>query len=137
MNENGDRLEELLTSMRYTSKKKKVYTAELESLLQINPFQGYNDFFEAVQTAMAKGLLKAITNKKMNARTPALPQAFWLMPYKAKGSWSTIEMMKMNDLLSFTYYEKYPQFQTDEQWDKIVSVYSFFEGEASPSGSVN
>lgn len=88
---------------------------------------GYAEFYLAIQELCQKGLLLPIKNKNTNGRDPSLPLDYWIMPVRMEGSWNKLDMLKMSDLIDFSFYHQHASFQTNEEWKRIQSVYQFLK----------
>ncbi len=86
---------------------------------------GYSLFYEAVQKMIEEGLISPILNKHHNGRTPSLPLTFWVNTKRPESKFDRLEMLKKSDLLDFSYYERHPEWQTADEWERILKVYDF------------
>lgn len=94
---------------------------------------GYAEFYLAIQELCQKGVISPIKNKNTNGRDPSLPLDYWIMPMRMEGSWDKLDMLKMSDLIDFSFYHQHSSFQTNEEWKRIQSVYQFLKKKTTSS----
>ncbi|WP_405100014.1 Wadjet anti-phage system protein JetD domain-containing protein [Oceanobacillus sp. FSL H7-0719] len=126
------RVRGFITDIQHPKQKKKININDLELQLRRlldNYFEmnGYQLFYEAIETMQEEGVLSPIHNKQLNGKSPALSLYYWVN-MKAKASkWDRLEMMRLSDTFYFSYYEAHPEYQTKEEWERIVKLYTFLQ----------
>lgn len=88
---------------------------------------GYSLFYEAIQSLQIEGQLTPIHNNQYNGKTPSLPLYYWVNVKAQADKWDRLEMMKLSDLFDFSFYERYPEWQTKEEWRRIQNLYAFLQ----------
>ncbi len=88
---------------------------------------GYSLFYQAIQTLVDEGQLIPIHNNQYNGRTPALPLYYWVNIKVQADRWDRLEMMKLSDQFDFSFYERHPEWQTKEEWNRIQNLYAFLQ----------
>ncbi|MCM3569285.1 Wadjet anti-phage system protein JetD domain-containing protein [Neobacillus mesonae] len=126
------RVRGFISDIQHPSQKKRININDLELQLRKlmdNYFEmdGYSLFFNAIQMLQAEGQLAPIQNNQYNGKTPALALYYWVNMKAQVPKWDRLEMMKLSDLFDFSYYERYPEWQTKEEWNRIQNVYSFLQ----------
>src|SRR5690606_16496138 len=88
---------------------------------------GYTLFYQSIEALQAEGVLTPIQNKQFNGRTPALSLFYWVNIKNQENKWDRLEMMKLSDLFDFSFYERNPEWQSQEEWTRIQNVYAFLK----------
>ena len=126
------RVRGFVTDIQHPKQKKKININDLELQLRRltdNYFEmdGYSLFYRAIETLQAEGQLIPIQNNQYNGRTPGLPLYYWVTVKVQEDKWDRLEMMKTSDAFDFSYYERYPEWQTREEWSRIQHLYTFLK----------
>ena len=74
-----------------------------------------------------KGSLSRFNNNQYNGKTPALPLYYWVNIKVQEAKWDRLEMMKLSDQFDFSYYERHPEWQTEDEWNRIQNLYTFLK----------
>ena len=128
------RMRGFIEDIQHPRQKKKLNINDLEYQLrqQIEDYydmDGYTLFYETIQKMAEEQVLSPIMNKQTNGRSPGLPLFYWVNVKKQETKWDRLEMLKRNDLLDFIYYNQHPEWQTDDEWERILNVYDFLKKE--------
>lgn len=126
------RVRGFISDIQHPNQKKKININDLEFQLRklldnYYEMDGYTLFHHAIETLQSEGQLIPIQNTLYNGRTPSLPLFFWVNIKLQSAKWDRLEMMKLNDLFDFSYYEHHPEWQTEEEWIRIKNVYTFLK----------
>ncbi|AZU62332.1 Wadjet anti-phage system protein JetD domain-containing protein [Neobacillus mesonae] len=126
------RVRGFISDIQHPSQKKKLNINDLEFQLRklmddYFEMDGYSLFFNAIQTLQGEGLLIPILNNQYNGKTPSLALYYWVNIKSQAAKWDRLEMMKLSDQFDFSYYERHPEWQTLEEWNRIQNVYSFIQ----------
>ena len=126
------RVRGFIEDIQHPRQKKKLNINDLEYQLQQQiedyyDMDGYTIFHETIQAMAEEDILSPILNKQTNGRLPALPLYYWVNVKKQDANWDRLEMLKRNDLLDFSYYDQHPQWQTDDEWKRILNIYDFLK----------
>jgi len=126
------RVRGFIADIQHPRQKKKINSNELELQLRrllVDYFEmdGYSLFFRAIETLQDEGILTPIQNNQYNGRTPALALFYWVNIKVQEDKWDRLEMMKLSNTFDFSYYERYPEWQTKEEWRRIQRVYDFLK----------
>ena len=128
------RMRGFIEDIQHPRQKKKLNINDLEYQLrqQIEDYydmDGYTLFYETIQAMTEEETLSPIMNKQTNDRSPALPLFYWVNVKKQVANWDRLEMLKRNDLLDFTYYNHHPEWQSADEWERILKIYDFLKME--------
>lgn len=112
------------------SNKKKIDLVELELLIRTSLPDyygqgGYQLFYDTIVILQHDQVLVPLKTKALNGKTPSLPRYFWLMPQVHNPQWTSIQKMQVQDLLNLTFYDQNPEFQTEQEWNRILKIYHF------------
>ncbi|WP_040209115.1 Wadjet anti-phage system protein JetD domain-containing protein [Neobacillus jeddahensis] len=126
------RVRGFISDIQHPSQKKRINLNDLELQLRklMNDYfelDGYAQFYNTIQTLQAEGELIPIQNNQYNGKTPALALYYWVNLKTQTSKWDRLEMMKLSDQFDFSYYERYPEWQSEEEWNRIQKVYSFLQ----------
>lgn len=126
------RVRGFIADIQHPSQKKKINSNDLEFQLRKlmdNYFEmdGYSLFYHAIQTLQAEGQLIPIQNNQYNGKTPALALYYWVNIKVQESKWDRLEMMKLSDQFDFSYYERHPEWQTVDEWNRIQNLYTFLK----------
>lgn len=126
------RVRGFIGDIQHPKQKKKINVNDLEFQLRKRmddyfEMDGYSLFYRAIETLQAEGILIPIQNHQYNGKTPALPLYFWINVKVQAANWDRLEMMKLSDQFDFSYYERHPEWQTKDEWNRIQNVYTFLK----------
>ncbi|ULT58876.1 DUF2220 domain-containing protein [Neobacillus drentensis] len=126
------RVRGFIGDIQHPKQKKKININDLEIQLRklLNDYfemDGYSLFYHAIETLQAEGQLIPIQNNQYNGRLPALPLYYWVNIKVQVSKWDRLEMMKLSDQFDFSYYERHPEWQTKDEWERIQNVYMFLK----------
>lgn len=126
------RVRGFIGDIQHPKQKKKININDLELQLRklmddYFEMDGYSLFYHSIETLQAEGQLIPIQNNQYNGRTPALPLYYWVNIKVQSTKWDRLEMMKLSDQFDFSFYERHPEWQTVEEWNRIQNVYTFLQ----------
>ncbi|EKN70656.1 hypothetical protein BABA_04414 [Neobacillus bataviensis LMG 21833] len=126
------RVRGFIADIQHPNKKKKINSNDLEIQLRklledYFEMDGYSLFYRAIETLQAEGQLIPVQNNQYNGRTPALPLYYWVNIKEKANKWDRLEMMKLGNQFDFSFYERHPEWQTKEEWERIQNVYAFLK----------
>jgi hypothetical protein len=126
------RVRGFIADIQHPSQKKKINSNDLEFQLRklmddYFEMDGYSLFYRAVETLQAEGELIPIKNNQYNGKTPALPLFYWVNIKVQAAKWDRLEMMKLSNRFDFSYYERHPEWQTEDEWNRIQNLYTFLK----------
>jgi hypothetical protein len=126
------RVRGFIADIQHPKQKKKININDLEVQMRklmddYFEMDGYSSFYTAIQTLQAEGELIPIKNNQYNGKTPALPLYFWVNIKVQSAKWDRLEMMKLGDQFDFSYYERHPEWQTKDEWNRILNLYVFLK----------
>lgn len=124
------RVRGFIADIQHPKQKKKININDLELQLRklsddYFEMDGYSLFYKAIEKLQAEGQLTPIQNNQFNGRAPALPLYYWVNIKVQLALWDRLEMMKLGDQFDFSYYERHPEWQTKDEWNRIENVYHF------------
>jgi hypothetical protein len=126
------RVRGFIADIQHPKQKKKININDLELQLRkllddYFEMDGYSLFYHAIQTLEAEGQLIPIQNNQFNSRTPALALYYWVNIKVQENKWDRLAMMKLGDQFDFSFYERHPEWQTKDEWDRIQNLYTFLQ----------
>ncbi|WP_077211629.1 Wadjet anti-phage system protein JetD domain-containing protein [Bacillus dakarensis] len=126
------RVRGFIEDIQHPSQKKKINIYDLELQLRklsddYFEMDGYSLFYHAIETLEAEGQLIPIRNNQYNGRTPSLPLYYWVNVKVQAVKWDRLEMMKLSNLFDFSFYERHPEWQTKDEWNRIENLYTFLK----------
>ncbi len=134
MNVIETRVRGFISDIQHPNQKKKINLNDLEIQLRklldhYFEMDGYSLFYQAIETLQAEGQLIPIRNNQYNGKTPVLPLYYWVNMKVEAAKWDRLEMMKLSDLFDFSFYERHPEWQTNEEWTRIQHLYTFLKSD--------
>jgi hypothetical protein len=126
------RVRGFIGDIQHPNQKKKININDLEIQLRkllddYFEMDGYSLFYQAIETLQAEGQLIPIQNNQYNGRSPSLSLYYWVNIKVQSSKWDRLEMMKLSDQFDFSYYERHPEWQTIDEWNRIQNVYTFLK----------
>ncbi|MGM0901043.1 MAG: Wadjet anti-phage system protein JetD domain-containing protein [Bacillota bacterium] len=126
------RVRGFIADIQHPKQKKKININDLELQLRrllddYFDMDGYSLFYRAIQLLQEEGQLTPLKNNQYNGRTPALSLYYWVNIKVQDTKWDRLEMMKLSDRFDFTYYENHPEWQTEEELNRIKNLYAFLQ----------
>jgi Uncharacterized protein conserved in bacteria C-term(DUF2220) len=126
------RVRGFIADIQHPKQKKKININDLELQLRrllddYFDMDGYSLFYRAIELLQEEGQLTPLKNNQYNGRTPALSLFYWVNIKVQDTKWDRLEMMKLSDLFDFTYYENHPEWQTEDELNRIQNLYTFLQ----------
>jgi hypothetical protein len=126
------RVRGFIADIQHPKQKKKINSNDLEFQLRklmddYFEMDGYSLFYQAIETLQEEGQLSPIQNNQYNGKTPELALCYWVNIKVQADKWDRLEMMKLSDQFDFSYYERHPEWQTQDEWQRIQNVYTFLK----------
>jgi hypothetical protein len=126
------RVRGFIEDIQHPKQKKKININDLELQLRrllddYLEMDGYSLFYQAIETMKEEGTLTPIQNNQYNGRTPVLHLYYWVNIKSQEDKWDRLEMMKLSDKFDFSFYERNPEWQTKEEWNRIQNLYTFLQ----------
>jgi hypothetical protein len=126
------RVRGFIADIQHPKQKKKINSNDLEFQLRklmddYFEMDGYSLFYRAIETLQAEGELIPIQNNQYNGKTPALSLYYWVNIKVQAAKWDRLEMMKLSDQFDFSFYERHPEWQTKEEWNRIQMLSTFLK----------
>ena len=136
------RVRGFIADIQHPNQKKKININDLELQLRkllddYFEMDGYSLFYRAIETLQAEGQLIPIQNNQYNGRTPALALYYWVNIKVQVTKWDRLEMMKLSDQFDFSFYERHPEWQTKEEWNRIQNLYTFSKVQSGTGNRVS
>ena len=124
------RVRGFIADIQHPKQKKKININDIEVELRrlmddYFEMDGYSLFYRAIEILQAEGQLIPIPNNQYNGRSPALALYYWVNIKVQAAQWDRLEMLKLSDQFDFSYYERHPEWQTKDEWNRIQSLYHF------------
>lgn len=131
-----DAIFEMVSKYLSSWNKRYVQLADLEKyvtdqFIDRNAFReagGYQAFYKAVSEAEKKGLISAKKTALGNGRTPELKTSYRIAQVNVAPQWNPLQIVRVSDLLRMDRYMTNPALQSDQEWERIRSVYRFLQG---------
>ena len=90
-------------------------------------YGGYQEFYKQMMILKQENKIKEIAASDYNGYNPAL-KTKWQIIYPTNTLlWNQSKMLRMSDYLDFTYYIKYPSYQTEIELEYIDNIYKFLK----------
>jgi hypothetical protein len=126
------RVRGFIADIQHPKQKKKININDLEIQLRrllddYFEMDGYTLFFAAIQTLQEEGVLIPFQNNQFNGRTPGMPLYYWVNIKAQAAKWDRLEMMKLSDVFDFSFYERHPEWQTEDEWNRVKNLYTFLQ----------
>lgn len=126
------RVRGFIEDIQHPKQKKKINVNDLELQLRklmedYFEMDGYSLFYQAIEALQDEGALIPIRNNQYNGRYPSLPLFYWVNIKVQQNKWDRLEMMKLGNQFDFSFYEHHPEWQTEEEWNRIQNVYTFLQ----------
>ncbi|PKR77831.1 permease [Halalkalibacillus sediminis] len=136
MSSTYDLLKTILLKRRSKKSRKKIDLSSLEWEIseQSNDYMnegGYYAFYIAIQRLEEESILTPLQKKSTNGRSPSLNKYYWLLPATVEPTWSKLQFLQVEDLLNLAFYHDHPEYQTDEEWKRILTIYQFMKNRES------
>lgn len=121
-----------IEDIQHPNQKKKINVNDLEFQIRQQTedyfeMDGYSLFYASINVLEEEGILTPILNKQQNGKIPALPLLYWVNVKMEESTWDRLQMMKLSNLFDFSYYEKNPKWQTDDEWKRVENLYVFLQ----------
>ncbi|MFL6557230.1 MAG: Wadjet anti-phage system protein JetD domain-containing protein [Bacillus sp. (in: firmicutes)] len=126
------RVRGFIADIQHPKQKKKININDLEFQLRkllddYFEMDGYSLFNRAIETLQAEGQLIPVLNNQYNGRTPAMPLYYWVNIKAQANKWDRLKMMKLSNLFDFSFYERHPEWQTKDEWNRIQNLHTFLQ----------
>ena len=126
------RVRSFIEDIQHPKQKKKINSNDLEFQLRkllddYFEMDGYSLFYSAIALLQAEGQLIPIQNNQYNGRIPALSLYYWVNIKVQENKWDRLEMMKLSNQFDFSFYERHPDWQTKDEWNRILKLYTFIQ----------
>ncbi|MGX6441815.1 Wadjet anti-phage system protein JetD domain-containing protein [Neobacillus sp. K501] len=126
------RVRGFIADIQHPKQKKKINMNDLELQLRrllddYFEMDGYSLFYRTIETLQTEGILIPIQNNQYNGRTPALSLYYWVNIKVQAMKWDRLAMMKLGDQFDFSFYERHPEWQTKDEWERIQNLYTFLK----------
>ena len=126
---------------RSSSRRKKFHYQNIEeyliqkkykSNLRYQEENGYETLVQIMRNLTDEGTIQPQKNSPSNGRFPSIPSQWWLLPLEQDSLWTELQMLKVSDRLNLDRYREHPEWQTEEEWDKIEIFYYFLKQRQHP-----
>lgn len=88
---------------------------------------GYQEYYGAVKALETEGIIQPIKASGVNGRVPSLHAQYWILPRVVPDTWDPLQMIKLSDRISLSYYKRHPEWQTPEEWARVERVHEFLK----------
>ena len=75
--------------------------------------------------ALTRRILKPMKTVGYNGKYPPLKLRWSIVEDEIAPRWKSEDILRLSDLLDFSTYIKYPQLQTDREWQFILRIHEF------------
>src|SRR5690554_320118 len=86
---------------------------------------GYHKLSRSLKNLADEGLIGTVKNSPLNGKKPPLKTRWRILIDNSEAGWDSKRFFRYSDLLDLSFYERNPGYQTEEEWQKIESVYNF------------
>lgn len=125
-----------LKPMSLPSRRKKIQIQKIEDYIINHKYKdviryqmedGYRQFSQIMNDLIDEGAVVPIKNSNLNGRRPSLHTEWWLLPAPIEAQWSDMQILACSDLLNLTKYRQHPEWQTEEEWQRIQLIHTFLK----------
>jgi hypothetical protein len=88
---------------------------------------GYLHFVQIIGELLDEGVVTPVKKSPLNGRRPSLHSEWWLMPSTIESQWTNMQILALSDILNLSKYRQHPEWQTELEWQRILSIYSFLK----------
>lgn len=88
---------------------------------------GYIFFAEEINKLKVEGRIKEIKSSDYNGLLPPLKLKWEVVSEKNDNQWDKSKLLKLSNLLDFSYYVNNPIYQTKMEWEYIENIYDFLK----------
>ena len=129
------KIKNFIKSYYKDNNKKRFFLQELEDYL-IDSYKGksvfeekggYSEMYGILTKMRDEGMIKEIKSSEYNGMLPPLKTKWEIVVEEKQFKWDQSEMLKLSDLIDFSYYEKHLEYQTDLEWEYIINIYNFLK----------
>lgn len=130
-----DLVEKYIESL-YKIKKRKTFSIyQLESYL-LQETGGESAYFEKggytkltgiIQQFKDDGRITVIKNSPLNGKNPLLKTRWRILEQDKTISWGDERFFKYSNLLDLSFYQRNPEYQTEDEWQRIEMIYHFLK----------
>lgn len=86
---------------------------------------GYHSLCEGLERFVREGYIKPMKTVRYNGKYPPLKLRWSIVEDEIAPRWKSEDILRLSDLLDFSAYIKYPELQTDREWQFILRIYEF------------
>jgi hypothetical protein len=129
-------LQEYFIKLHLPTKRKKIHTQQIEEYLikdklkdpiRYQTENGYRYFVQIMNELTNEGVVTPVKKSPLNGRRPSLHTEWWLEKVVLETLWSDQQILAVSDLLNLTKYRQHPEWQTDQEWERIQVIYTFLK----------
>ncbi len=88
---------------------------------------GYFTFHNYIKGLEGEKVIAGFKTVKYNGKNPPLKTRWSILQKDISSTWPENEMLRLSDLLDFSFYKKNPDLQTEKVWQYINNIYKFLE----------
>lgn len=88
---------------------------------------GYKEFYRVITELVMNKELKELNQDVSNGKRPSLQKKYWLMPKYITNAWEKTDIAKVLSYVDLTFYLKNKQWQTKEEWERIIPIYELLK----------
>jgi 5S rRNA maturation endonuclease (ribonuclease M5) len=86
---------------------------------------GYHSLYKGLERLSQEGFVKPMKTVGYNGKYPPLKLRWSIVEDEIAPRWKSEDILRLSDLLDFSTYIKYPQLQTDREWQFILRIHEF------------
>jgi hypothetical protein len=127
---------EYFKTIQLPTRRKKIHIQQVENYLikekLKNPIRyqaenGYRYFVQIMNELTDEGIVSPVRKSPLNGRRPSLHSEWWLEKASFENQWSDMQVLAVSDELNLTRYRHHPEWQSDLEWQRILSIYTFLK----------
>lgn len=88
---------------------------------------GYIFFAKEINKLKLQGQIKEIKSSDYNGLNPPLKLKWEIIVGENEDTWDKFKLLRLSNLLDFTYYVNNPIYQTELEWEYIENIYDFLK----------
>jgi DNA topoisomerase VI subunit A len=126
-----------LQSLQIPTRRKKIKIQTIEDYvikekikdhLRYQIDNGYRQFVQIMGELSEEGVVVTPVKKSpLNGRRPSLHTEWWIMPATIESQWTDMQILAVSDCLNLSKYRQHPEWQSEQEWQWIQSIYLFFK----------
>jgi hypothetical protein len=129
-------LVDFFKTIQLPTRRKKIHIQQVENYLikeklkdpiRYQAEDGYRHFVQIMNELTDEGIVSPVKKSPLNGRRPSLHSEWWLEKALVENQWSDMQVLTVSNELNLTKYRQHPEWQSDMEWQRILSIYTFLK----------